>query len=132
MKKFVVAIVALLYVAISCGATIHVHYCMDKLVDWSLGHNNDESCSECGMEKTLAQKGCCKDEHKLVKLEDDQKITEPAVLNLQWPPAEASPGSFVSYSPPALPAVVYKFPLSHAPPAGTGPVIYLRNRNFRI
>ncbi|MGK2861396.1 MAG: HYC_CC_PP family protein [Chitinophagaceae bacterium] len=88
MKKFLIAILAIVYVTTAMGATVHFHYCMDKLVAWDLGKKGPakKSCSNCGMKKTSADKhchqetkGCCKDEQKLVKLADDQKITSGPV-----------------------------------------------------
>ena len=51
MKKFITAILAVLYLGTSSGATIHMHYCMGKLADWGLGHQNSKTCGNCGMEK---------------------------------------------------------------------------------
>ena len=52
------------------GATIHMHYCMNELVGWSLWHSEKEECGKCGMKEDKA--GCCKDEHKHFKLKADQ------------------------------------------------------------
>ena len=35
MKKAIVSILAVLYLCSSAGATVHLHYCMGKLVNWS-------------------------------------------------------------------------------------------------
>jgi hypothetical protein len=51
MKKLFVAILAILYLSTSTGATLHVHYCMGRLAGWGLGHNNSKTCGKCGMEK---------------------------------------------------------------------------------
>ena len=47
MKKFITAILAVLYLGTSSGATIHMHYCMGKLADWGLGHKNSKTCGQC-------------------------------------------------------------------------------------
>ncbi|MBK8522228.1 MAG: hypothetical protein IPL54_15650 [Chitinophagaceae bacterium] len=39
-EKFITAILAVLYLGTSSGATIHMHYCMGKLAEWGLGHQN--------------------------------------------------------------------------------------------
>ena len=75
MKKILVSIFAVFYLASSVGATVHLHYCMDKFIDWSLLKGGDK-CDKCGMEK---DGGCCKDENKFVKNNVDQKVAEPAV-----------------------------------------------------
>lgn len=78
MKKFLTVILALLYVSTSTGATFHMHYCMERLVDVSLWHEEEtHACSE-----TCAQKGC-KDVHRTVKLEKDQQIAANTVLAMQ-------------------------------------------------
>jgi hypothetical protein len=51
MKKLIVAILSLLYICTSTGATVHMHYCMGKLADWDFGHNTSKTCSGCGMKK---------------------------------------------------------------------------------
>ena len=73
MKKFIVSILAVLYLSSSIGATVHLHYCMDKLIGWSLEHQKDNRCSKCGMIKKQKGKACCKDEYKQLKLQNDQK-----------------------------------------------------------
>ncbi len=75
MKKLFVAILAILYMGTSIGATIELHYCMGKLVEWSLRYDDNATCSNCGMEKEPGlTNGCCKDEYKLLKIDKDQKL----------------------------------------------------------
>jgi hypothetical protein len=77
MKKFFAAILAILYMGTSIGATIQVHYCMGRFVEWKLRHNNHSTCSRCGMEtKSGSAKGCCKDEYKHIKIDNDQRLSE--------------------------------------------------------
>ncbi|HEY4206556.1 MAG TPA: hypothetical protein VGM31_07085, partial [Puia sp.] len=80
MKKVLVTILAFLYLSTSMGATVHLHYCMGKLVGWGLLDNGGKACLSCGMLKQaagdgcmVAMKGCCHDEQKLIKNEKDQK-----------------------------------------------------------
>jgi ribosomal protein L40E len=74
MKKFFVAILAILYLGTSIGATIQLHYCMGRFVEATLSHNKKTICGRCGMEKKPeATKGCCKDEYKQIKIDKDQK-----------------------------------------------------------
>ena len=77
MKKFLVAILAILYMGTSIGATIQLHYCMGRFVEWKLRHNNNSLCSRCGMErKSGSARGCCRDEYKHIKIDNDQKRSE--------------------------------------------------------
>lgn len=68
MKRFAAAILAVLYISTSAGATVHLHYCMGKLADWSLGQKESKTCGNCGMKTNEAkEKGCCNDENKFLK-----------------------------------------------------------------
>ena len=91
MKRIIVAILALLYINASAGATLHLHYCMGQLADWGLQHNESKKCSKCGMEEKK-DNGCCKHEQKFFKNDTDQKTTESALqlvplINMILPPS---------------------------------------------
>ena len=81
MKKILVSIFAVFYLASTVGATVHLHYCMDKLINWSLMKSDGDKCDKCGMKK---DGGCCKDEQKFVKNNFDQKATESSIDALQF------------------------------------------------
>ena len=55
----------------AAGATVHIHYCMGKVMGAGFGHKDEEKCGKCGMKKSISN-GCCKDEHKTVKASDHQ------------------------------------------------------------
>jgi len=130
MKKFIVAIFAIFYLAISSGFTVHMHYCMGKLADWDLGHNKSKTCSKCGMEKSMEKdNGCCKDEHKFIKNVTDQKIAE---LGLQMAKLVTLPVSFIEIPSVDFPVVTEENPVSHAPPRSGGVAVYIRNCVFLI
>ena len=90
MKKILVSIFAVFYLVSSVGATVHLHYCMDKFINWSL-LKGGEKCNKCGMEKDGS---CCKDENKFVKNNIDQKVAESAVQTIQIA-AVAAPDAFI-------------------------------------
>ena len=72
MKKLVVILLLFAYGISSFGATIHEHYCMDKLVSSSL----ENKIGGCGSKGTMGgmQKGkCCKHVYKQVKVENHYK-----------------------------------------------------------
>jgi hypothetical protein len=132
MKKFITAIVALLYITSSTGADVYTHYCMGKVADWGIGHNNSKTCAKCGMEKSDAKdNGCCKDEHKFFKNDSAQKITEP---NLQYFHLFTAvlPATFGQPAIIGIPSVSELFPFSHAPPRMNGIAVYIRNCTFLI
>jgi hypothetical protein len=80
MKKFLVTILAIVYLSTSTGATTHFHYCMDKLVNWDFGQAKKDKCDKYGTNKPAnCQKyGCCSDEYMAFK-NGDQRITETTV-----------------------------------------------------
>src|SRR5258705_4966948 len=141
MKKFLAAILAVIYLSTSMGATVHLHYCMDKLVAWGFGEKgmNKKSCPYCGMTKATntdkhcgkESKGCCKDEQKQVKLENDQKVAE-AAINLSQIPAEATAPIFTYYSFEYFSSLKELYPLTHAPPRTKNIALFVLNCDFRI
>lgn len=131
MKKFVVTILAFLYLSAAVGVTVHFHYCMNELVNWGLWHSNNKKCGKCGMEKSHEKNnGCCKDEHKQVKLENDHKgsatyqLTELGSIILPVPVFEIPHINFLT--------VTEQNPVSHAPPRSDDIAVYIRNCVFRI
>jgi hypothetical protein len=73
VKKIIAIFFLVVYGFTSIGATVHMHYCMDKYVGWNLFHSKNAKCGKCGMKEDVKKKGCCKDEHKEFKLKTDQQ-----------------------------------------------------------
>lgn len=131
MKKIIVTIFAFLYLAVSSGATVHLHYCMGKLVKWELFHKKDNGkCSKCGMAKSSSKDGCCKDENKLVKIEKDQRVAEAACSVQLF--SVAISVSFVET--PVVPVlfVTKACPVSNSPPRSPLVAVYIRNCSILI
>ena len=90
MKKIVVILLLLIYGSATMSATIHLHYCMNKMVGWSLWHNEMDECGECGIKEDKT--GCCKNERKHFKSKADHHNAAtaapttfkpaPAIVNL--------------------------------------------------
>ncbi len=132
MKKILAVILAVIYLGTSTGATVHMHYCMGKLADWGLGHNKSKTCGNCGMEKSEEKdNGCCKDEHKFVKNDNDQKTAESFVTNFALQVIDIPVECFTS-SEILVSSVTEKHPVSHAPPRSNGVAVYIRNCSFLI
>ena len=140
MKKFLVFILAITYLTTSIGATVHFHYCMDKLVAWGLGQNKTKvnACPYCGMAITETDKhcgkqskGCCHDEQKQVKIEKDQKTVDPG-FNLAKPLSQIVDNPILALSAIIITSPILEYPTSHAPPYGRNVSLYLRNCVFRI
>ena len=128
MKKVLVSILAVFYLASSVGATVHLHYCMDRFINWSLLNSDGDKCDKCGMEK---DGGCCKDENKFVKNNVDQKVAEPAVQLIQMS-AIATPDGLINSSEHYLSSLIQEYPIINAPPRSNGVGIYILNSVFRI
>ena len=70
MKKIAIAILAIIYLTVSSGVAMTIHYCMGKVASIDLMHASDK-CGKCGMKTTG---GCCTDEFKIIKLNDSHKL----------------------------------------------------------
>ncbi|MGG9971803.1 HYC_CC_PP family protein [Ferruginibacter sp. SUN002] len=70
MKKIIVAIIAFLYMGISSGIAMNVHYCMGEKAGVGFYGDEKDKCGKCGMK---GKKGCCHDQHKFYKLNDSHK-----------------------------------------------------------
>jgi hypothetical protein len=130
MKRLLITIIAVFYLGVSSGATVHLHYCMGQLVDWGLVSKNPEKCGKCGM-KTGSSKDCCKDEQKQLKLESTQKISQNF---FQLEAQSIDLGLFAYQSEPDLyvVALAEELPVSNAPPKTPNTPAFIRNCNFRI
>ena len=131
MKKLIITVLAVFYLGVSSGATVHFHYCMGELIEWGLSNDSSEGaddCSNCGMKKGVSE-DCCKDQKQELKLKESQKaplstfkakilVVEPIFyheLQVKILPSFFEQHSFIN----------------SVPRTGKTPVIIL-NRNFRI
>lgn len=131
MKRALIAIFALLYITTSMGATVHMHYCMGKMLDWSLGHNESTECGNCGMKKTKKNNSCCKDEQTYIKNHTDQKVGEtffqvPEITSIEIP------HSSLEITFPCFITMKGQHANNNAPPLNNSTAIYIRNCVFLI
>lgn len=116
MKKLAAIFIALLYVAITSGFTVNVHYCMGKLAGVKLQAHAEKHCDKCGK----AGK-CCKDEIKFCKADFSHEAaakvevnTAPAAIDLALPliilpvPPVVISRHFTAYYQHAPPLTLYK------------------------
>ncbi len=130
MKKIVAIFFLILYSFTTVGATVHMHYCMNKLISTSLYHGKENKCQKCGMHKS-ATKGCCKDEHKFVKLKKEHQTTQSATgLSFLFTPIILP--TFLLYNSVTVSAITETYPTSNAPPNATGQKLYILNCVYRI
>jgi hypothetical protein len=138
MKKVLTCILAFLYLSTSMGATIHLHYCMGKLASWGLIDHESKNCIQCGMVKKTssahcmaAKMDCCKDEHKQIKTDKDQKLFPSEFFKYN----EFSQA--ISLNEPALQgvralSVSIGYPNTNAPPLSDKLPLFVLYRNFRL
>ena len=129
MKKLIIILVLLVYSAATIGATVHLHYCMNQFAGWDLWHNDkDNECSKCGMKENKG--GCCKDEQKQIKIEDDhQKSTVAHSIQITATPAIITP--YPSFTFNAIGLAQY-IPASNAPPPIPQERLYVLNCVFLV
>ena len=126
MKKSFAIFIALLYIAITSGFTLDLHYCMGKLSAVKLQAHADEHCHKCGKNGK-----CCKDEIKFCKVDLSHEAvkapvnTAPVVKNLSLPliifpvPPVALSSYFTAYD-------------HHAPPGNEGVPLFIKHCTYRI
>jgi ABC-type ATPase with predicted acetyltransferase domain len=131
MKKLFATFLAILYISVSSGATLHFQYCMGQFVKVTLWHDNKKKCEACGMAKSnKSHKNCCKDKHQHLQIEKDQKhsrYTAPACYFLVSKTAGTQ-----YHTPDFLAYVITKFSIGQAPPIAGNTPVFIRNCNFRI
>lgn len=131
MKRILVTILATLYMLSATGATVHLHYCMGRLVSAGLMHKSHDRCDKCGMKKAEQKKGCCKDEHKTFKSADHQLAKVSFHPNFS---CTILPVNAISYHQARLRDIrSCKIQYVNAPPSPWRTVpIYIQVCNFRI
>ncbi|MGL6269560.1 MAG: HYC_CC_PP family protein, partial [Chitinophagaceae bacterium] len=55
LKKFFAISLAIVYLAISSGVVLNIHYCMGEIAEVAFGQHKSDKCGQCGMEND----GCC-------------------------------------------------------------------------
>lgn len=130
MKKVVVLIVAVCYLAVTCGVVVNSHYCMDRLASKTLFVSQGDKCGRCGMD-IHESNGCCRDEVQIVKMEEDQQkatVTSYDIPSLETP--VITPSLFITAGF-SNPLVRHHFH-NHSPPLLSEQDTYLQNSVFRI
>jgi hypothetical protein len=128
MKKVLASITLCFYFAASCGVMINFHYCMDRYSSFKLYSVPDDKCDLCGMH--TGNKGCCRDDVKIVKLQDDQHLSDIA---FNYPDINRDilvPSQFIASSFYNIGTSTYF--KDHPPPLLTEQDTYLQNCVFRI
>lgn len=132
MKKIAVIILTVIYFAVGSGVIVNTHYCMNRFASADFGFAaSQQECGKCGMHKDKSQ-GCCHDEVKLVKIEDDQNKSLQLAFDFTAVKAITTiPSLFIATS-------FYNdneegsHHTDHSPPILNQQDTYLQNRVFRI
>jgi len=131
MKKIIITLLAVFYLGISSGATVHFHYCMGQLTEWGFGAKEKPAkCGKCGMQSTDS-KSCCKHENKQPKVDKVQKISDNSVQLKDSATAVLLFSSLFLTTEPVS-SLAVRYPVSKAPPGATTTPAFIRNCNFRI
>jgi hypothetical protein len=103
---------------------------MNRLASTEFFATQGKECGKCGMTIHKSD-GCCHDEVKVVKMEDDQKLTSVLSFDLASfdLPAQV-PSPFISTS--FYNSNVKAIPDQHPPPLLSGQDTYITNCVFRI
>lgn len=131
MKKLIVAISAIFYLAISSGLVFSLHYCMGKLagVEFKPMAYSSKTCV-CGSGEE--ESDCCKTELKVVKLEQDQKSTPFQTFDFSPFEAEISFFFHLSSERPFTEPQGNTLFCNGPPDLQQDKPIYLRNNVFRL
>ena len=127
MKKGLIFILAVIYITLTSGVVVNIHYCMGRVAGVTYGHEAEHRCDKCGME---SKKGCCETEHKLVKADNDhiyaKSVTAPFIITI------AAPAVFPEYQLSITTAKEHYNTQYHSPPDFRGNNLQEYNSVFRI
>ncbi|MBK7557133.1 MAG: hypothetical protein IPO42_12270 [Chitinophagaceae bacterium] len=128
MKKIYIGILALVYMAVSSGIALELHYCMGDKAGMEFFGSSSDTCGRCGM--TEKDTGCCHDEYKFYKISDSHKTVSNDIELSASSFAVVSEHFFYNWQMPdntALTAVN-----NYTPPDYTAPSSCIMNCVFRI
>lgn len=132
MKKFLVTILTILYVAASVNAGVTLHYCCDRLSSVSVDFGQSVGkLAVCKMQHGYKRKNCCKDEFKQLKVSRAQNVSSSVTLPAVHFVA-ISPASFPEIRTPDFPSVIRGNFSAHSPPLLSEIPAYLLHCTFLI
>src|SRR4030095_14918636 len=94
MKKIIASFTVFVYFAFACGVVVNYHYCMDSYDSFRLYKAASDWCTKCGMH--TKKHGCCHDEVKIVKLQDDYQTSCASFVFKNTEQAVIIPSQFLS------------------------------------
>lgn len=86
MKRILFLLLTVAYFTSTSGATIYLHKCMGKVVEWNFQHDEKNACEKCGMSKTeKTSNDCCTVQAKVLKVQSDFQLPSSFVKNILSP-----------------------------------------------
>ncbi len=132
MKRILLTFLAFFYLGVSSGTTVHLHYCMGELANWSLTAPDKSSCELCGMTKNATKKNlCCKDDYKQAKIDQSKKATQLVHEFKQFPVVLQHTFKSDAFQV-VLSAQKANAVNSNAPPEGLSVPVFIKNCTYRI
>lgn len=129
MKRFFAILFAVLYITLTSGFAVNVHYCMGKLASVELQEAPADHCGKCG--KPAKGMDCCKDEFKFCKVTETHQAAK--ALQQDFSPVTDMRLPVRILPAPALPAAGSMMgSRPHDPPDIPSSPIFLRNCTFLI
>ena len=127
MKKLFLGILSFVYLVMSGGVAMNLHYCMGRLNNIDYAYHDNDHCGKCGM-KTA--NGCCHNEFKLIKVADDQQLTNKQAAVDQ--PIVLLPVSAIDLSKSSSGSCIISAVPCLSPPGFHQPAGYLLHCVFRV
>jgi len=128
MKKISIAILAVLYLAVSSGVALELHYCMGDKAGMELYGSASDTCGKCGM--TEKDTGCCHDEFKFYKISDSHKTVSNDIDLSASSFAVVTDYNIYNWQMPDNTAIAAVN--NHSPPGNTAPSACIMNCVFRL
>ncbi|RFS24802.1 hypothetical protein DVR12_06300 [Chitinophaga silvatica] len=128
MKRFFAILLASLYITLTGGVAVNVHYCMGKLAAVDLQSKPVDLCNKC--KKPAKGMDCCKDEVKFCKLTSSHQAAKVAQQVFSAPIDLQLPVKILPV--PSIQSLVALSDAQHAPPDIGASSLIIRNCTFRI
>lgn len=128
MKKIYTGILAIIYMAVSSGIAVELHYCMGDKAGMEFFGSASDTCGKCGM--TEKDTGCCHDEFKFYKISDSHKTVSNNIEITA--PFVAVVNNYFTYNRQVYLNAANTSGNNHSPPGHAKPSARIMNCVFRI
>jgi hypothetical protein len=127
VKKALIFLMAILYVTVTSGVIVNIHYCMGNIASINYGADEKDSCEKCGMKQ---KKDCCHTEHKLLKSSQEHLLSNNHIPIASWV-AIVSP-LFPGFQEEKYRSGDHYYSLYHSPPDPRKNLLRMYNCVFRV